>query len=72
MTHNAVEIPISFTAESIFAESPFSSVNSGTTIINTYILPSKQIFGPTTLAAPLVMRKEKWLGGQMLERPHFG
>lgn len=41
-------------------------------MLNTYILPSKQIFGPTTLAAPLVMRKEKWLGGQMLERPHFG
>ena len=39
---------------------------------NTHILPSKQIFGPTTCAAPLLMYKAKWSDGQTLERLHFG
>lgn len=39
---------------------------------STYIWPSKQIFGPTTLAAPLVICRAKRSGGQTLERLHFG
>lgn len=68
MAHNAVEIPIRVS----FAQSHTVPSNSGTTISNTHILPSKQIFGPTTSAAPLLMRKAKWSGGQTLERLHFG
>lgn len=39
---------------------------------STYIWPSKQIFGPTTLAAPLVICRANWSGGQTPERLHFG
>ena len=36
-----------------------------------YMWSSRQIFGPTTLAAPLAILKEKWPAGQALESPHL-
>lgn len=67
LTHDAVQIAVklSLTAKALFP----SSVNA---VINTYILPSKQIFGPTTSAAPLLTFTAKWESGQTLERLHFG
>lgn len=38
---------------------------------DTHVLPSKQICGPTTSAAPLVRRMAKWSGGQTLDNLHF-
>lgn len=37
----------------------------------TYMLSSKQILGPTTLAAPLAILKEKCPTGQGLDTPHL-
>lgn len=70
ITHNAVEIQIqlNFTQSHTFP----SLVMSSNTVSNTHILPSKQIFGPTTLAAPLMICKAKWSDGQTLVRLHFG
>ena len=36
-----------------------------------HMLSSRQILGPTTLAAPLAILKEKWPAGQALESPHL-
>lgn len=36
-----------------------------------YILSSKQMEGPTTLAAPLMIRKAKWSAGQSLLLAHL-
>lgn len=37
----------------------------------TYILSSKQIFGPMTLAAPETMRKAMCFSGQGADKPHL-
>lgn len=37
----------------------------------TYNLSSRQIFGPTTLAAPLAILKAKCPGGHDLDKPHL-
>lgn len=42
-----------------------------TDVCKTYTLSWKHIFGPTTLAAPLVILKGKWSSGHDLERPHL-
>lgn len=56
---------LSFTVSSSVFD-PFSIVTSA------HVLPSKQIFGPTTSAAPLVMCKAKRSAGQTMEELHFG
>lgn len=40
-------------------------------VCQTYMLSSRHILGPTTLAAPLVILKAKWFSGQGFERPHL-
>lgn len=40
-------------------------------LINTYTLSSRQILGPTTLAAPLAILKAKCFSGQAFEIPHL-
>lgn len=68
MTHDAVEISLSLDT----LHCPSISFIQEKKHISTYILPSKQILGPTILAAPLLICTAKWSSGQILERPHFG
>ena len=49
----------------------FNSAPYTSKLISTYTLSSRQILGPTTLAAPLAILKAKCFSGQAFEIPHL-
>ena len=49
----------------------FNSIPYTSKLRSTYTLSSRQILGPTTLAAPLAILKAKCFSGQAFEIPHL-